>query len=255
MSRTSEDLTGRIALVTGAAKRLGRHLALALGRAGADVIVHCHTSKSAAESVAAEIRAFGRRAWIVAADFTDVAAVRAMMRDVAAIDGRLDIIVNNVGNYTVKPIESASEEEWLTTLQVNLVAPFSVIKAAIDLFPPTGGHVVNIGYAGVEFLTANVNSTAYQVSKTGLLLLTRSFAQRLARRGVRVNMISPGHLENSVDLPADLKSAIPLGRPGRLEDIADAVLFLLKSDSYVTGINIDVAGGYRMSLTDKFQSL
>ena len=113
------------------------------------------------------------------------------------------------------------------------------------------GHVINLGYAGVEHLVANTRAMAYQISKAGLLVLTRSLAQALGPDGIRVNMVSPGHIDNSVDLPADIHSHVPLGRPARIDDIAGALLFLLSpAGGYITGANIEVAGGYRLSLAD-----
>ncbi len=243
-------LTGQVALVTGAAKRLGRHLAFALAGAGADVVVHYHTSKSEAETVAAAIRGMGRRAWCVSADFLREDSIDGMMATIRRETDRLSIVVNNVGNYLVKPIEETSEREWRDLLEANLVAPITIIRRAIELFPPTGGAVINLGYAGVTHLATSMRAPAYQATKLALCLATKAFAKSLAPRNIRVNMISPGQLENSVDLPPDPAHVIPLRRPGTLDDIAKAALFLLDPSSYVTGVNLDVAGGYRMGMGD-----
>ncbi|MEZ6195612.1 MAG: SDR family oxidoreductase [Planctomycetota bacterium] len=247
MSFGRPDLGGRTALVTGAARRLGRHLAEELAACGATVFVHFHRSESEAARVVDGIVRRGGRAYPVQADLLDPDAADGILRAVADATGRLDVLVNNVGNYPRGPVEESTPAEWRETLEANLIAPLALSQAALAHFPPEGGQIVNIGYAGVDLLRPNPNATAYQVSKTGLLILTKSLAQRLGPRGVRVNMISPGQLENSVDLPAEdeLAARIPLGRPGRLEDISRALLFLLQPDSYVTGVNLDVAGGYR----------
>ena len=118
--------------------------------------------------------------------------------------------------------------------------------AALPLLEDSGGQIVNIGYAGLDALVGNPDAMPYQVSKTGLLVLTKSLAEGLAPR-VRANMVSPGQLENSIDLPEDLEGTIPSGRAGRLEEVAEALLWLLDAE-YVTGVNIDVAGGYRLAL-------
>jgi 3-oxoacyl-[acyl-carrier protein] reductase len=114
------------------------------------------------------------------------------------------------------------------------------------LLKVSGGQIVNLGYAGVDALVGNPDAMAYQVSKSGLLVLTKSLAAALAPE-VRANMLSPGQLENSVDLPQDLEATLPAGRAGRLDEVADALLWLIAAD-YVTGVNIDVAGGYRLAL-------
>ena len=244
------DLSGQVAFVTGAARRLGRHLALTLARAGADVVVHFNTSKEEADGVVREIERLGRRAWSVQAEFQDPAAVEAMMRAIAGLVPKLSIVVNNVGNYLVKPIEDTTADEWRELMETNLFAPVGIVRAALPLFTGEGGAVINLGYAGVEHVAVSTRAAAYQASKTALYLATKAFARSLAPRGIRVNMISPGQLENSVDLPPDLSRVIPLGRPGTLDDIAKTMLFLLDPTSYVTGVNIDVAGGYRLGMVD-----
>ena len=241
------DLSGRWALVTGAAKRLGRDLALALADAGADVLVHYRSSEAEALAVAEEIAAKGRRAEILRADLAEPDGPSRLAAGVLeASGGVIGVVINNVGNYAVGPIEDSPASQWRETFAANLIAPHELTRRLHEAFPATGGHVVNLGYAGVENLRPHPEAAAYQASKTALLVLTKSWAVRLAPRGVRVNMISPGQLEYSVDLPADPKSAIPLGRPGRSSDVIGALFFLLQPNSYVTGVNIDVAGGWRL---------
>jgi NAD(P)-dependent dehydrogenase (short-subunit alcohol dehydrogenase family) len=118
------------------------------------------------------------------------------------------------------------------------------------LFPATGGSILNIGYAGLENLTGTLHNTAYLISKSGLLVLTKSLALALGPRSIRVNMVSPGILENSVEIPRRPKDQIPLGRMGTCSDVCDAVDFLISSRAeYITGVNVDVAGGYMLKLT------
>ena len=117
------------------------------------------------------------------------------------------------------------------------------------LFNKEGGNIINIGYTGINSLLASKRSTAYSISKTGLYILNTSYAEALAEKKIRVNMISPGHLENSIDLPKDIKTSIPLGRSGKPEDILNMVDFIISSRAnYITGQNIEVAGGYMLSL-------
>ncbi|MEE9391650.1 MAG: SDR family oxidoreductase [Planctomycetota bacterium] len=241
----SLDLSGQVALVTGAAKRLGRALALRLAQHGAFVFVHYKNSQAAAEAVVSEIKGAGGDAIVLQGDLTSAESPYRMMATIAEQKSRLDVLINNVGNYMLTPVEESTPEEWRETLEANLIAPFALVREGLSLFPSQGGNIVNIGYAGVELIRANVNATAYQASKTGLLVLTKSLAQRFGSRGLRVNMLSPGQLENSVDLPAPntIDDVIPLGRAGRLFEIADAMDFVLAND-YITGTNIDIAGGY-----------
>jgi 3-oxoacyl-[acyl-carrier protein] reductase len=242
----SLPLAGQVALVTGAAKRLGRHLALQLAKDGADLILHYRSSAKGADVVAAEIQAMGRRARLIQADFEQPDGADSLVRELCERGEPLNVLINNVGNYPVAPLHESNAAQWRRTLDVNLVAPKVLMSGLRDLFPSSGGAIVNIGDAGVESLRANTETTAYQVSKAGLLILTKSFALDFAKRGIRVNMISPGQLEISVDLPEDLASAIPLGRAGTLEDVAVVLRMLVEPGSYVTGVNIDVAGGYRL---------
>lgn len=249
------DLAGRVALVTGAARRTGRGLALALARAGADVVVHYGRSRQEAESAVAEITALGRRGFAISADLAVPGQAEALIETALAQAGRLDLLVNNVGNYPLGDPLGLPPDEFRATLETNLTAPYALIRAALPALLASGmGQVINLGYAGVEHPVANTRAMAYQISKAGLLVLTRSLAQALGPRGVRVNMISPGHIENSVDLPADIASHVPLGRPARIDDIAGALLFLLSpAGAYITGANIEVAGGYRLSLADTLE--
>ena len=240
------DLRGRVALVTGGARRLGRELVLALAGAGADVVIHFLSSGPEAEDLAKRVRQLGREAWLATGDLGFDVGVADLLGAVDSGPGRLDILVNNVGNYPLGPLVDADAAQFRSLLETNLIAPDSLIRGSLPFFSDRGGHIVNLGYAGLESLQVQANAVHYQVTKTGLLLLTRAWARELAGRNIRVNMISPGQLENSVDLPADPSRTIPLGRPGRLAEVAEVLLFLLGEDSYLTGVNIDVAGGWRI---------
>ena len=248
----SANLDGRVALVTGAARRTGRGLALALAHAGADVVVHYGSSRQDAESAVAEIAALGRRGYAIPADLGCPGNAERLIQSCLEQAGRLDVLVNNVGNYPLGDPLGLPADDFRATLETNLTAPYALIRAALPALAASGiGHVVNLGYAGVEHLVANPRAMAYQISKAGLLVLTRSLAQALGPQGIRVNMVSPGHIDNSVDLPVDIESHVPLGRPARIDDIAGALLFLLSpAGGYITGANIEVAGGYRLGLAD-----
>ena len=241
----------KVALVTGSAKRLGRELALRLGAAGYFTWVHYLTSRAEAEEVLAIIRTDGGDGAVIKGDMASEKDVAAMAAQVKKTSGRLDLLVNNVGVYLTGDLLGYSAEDFEATLRTNLIGVYRLINLTLGLFPEAGGGIVNIGYSGVGSLTASTHNTAYLISKTGLLVLTKSLAQALGPRNIRVNMVSPGILANSVELPRRPRDYIPLGRLGGCEDICDAVEFLAGGKSgYITGVNLDVAGGYMLGLKE-----
>ena len=236
----------RVAVVTGGARRLGRHLALSLGARGWDVVVLFRTSSDDADATVAELRELGRHARALRVDIRSRQDVAAAFADVATREQRIDLLVNNVGNYNPQPVTALDPVVWDDTIAANLSGAYYCCYEALKAMP-RGGAIINIGMAGLEGIRANTRGTDYYVSKTGLLVLTRALAKGYADRGIRVNMVSPGQLDNSVDLPRpeDMWRTVPLGRAGTLDDVAGAVHYLLGAD-YVTGVNIDVSGGYRL---------
>ena len=235
-----------LAVVTGGARRLGRHLCLALAHRGFDIAILYRESEADARSLAGEIAATGRHARVHAVDVAVEAQVAAVFADIARVEGRVDLLVNNVGNYNPQHVTALNPAVWDATIATNLSGAYYCCFHALPLMAD-GGNIVNIGMAGLEGIRANEHGTDYYVSKTGLLVLTRALAAAYAPQKVRVNMVSPGQLENSVDLPSpgEIGQWVPLGRAGALQDIAQAVEYLLDAP-YVTGVNIDVAGGYRL---------
>lgn len=239
----------RVALVTGAARRLGADIARHLGNAGYATVVHYHTSGDAAEEVAGTIRAAGGEAWTVAADVTVEEQVAAMFGEIGGRYGRLDVLVNNVGTYHVQDVLEVPPDRWRYVVEGNLTVTYLCCHFALPLLRVVGagGRVVNLGYASCDRILARPRATAYQLAKTGVLIYSKSLARALAPEGITVNVISPGHLDNSVDLPEDIAAAVPIGRAGRAEDILGALDYLLSPDAaYVTGQNIDVAGGFNL---------
>lgn len=235
-----------VAVVTGGARRLGRRLCLRLARRGFDVVICYRRSAADARSLEEEIAAAGGRARSLAVDVADEAQVAQVFGNVAGTEGRVDLLVNNVGNYNPQHIADLDPAVWDTTLAANLSGAYYCCYHALKQMSP-GGQIINIGMAGLEGSRASVRGTDYFVSKTGLLVLTRSLAAGYGAQGIRVNMVSPGQLENSVDLPPPDKIGawVPLGRTGTLDDVTQAVEYLLDAE-YVTGVNLDVAGGYRL---------
>ena len=238
--------TTPVAVVTGGVRRLGRQLSLLLAKRGYDIVGLYRSSAAEARSLESEIATVGGRARTMAVDVGAEPEVEALFDNIRTAEGRVDVLINNVGNYNPQHITKLDPTGWNTTLASNLSGAYYCCYHALQLMPD-GGNIINIGMAGLEGIRANVNGTDYFVSKTGLLVLTRALAAAHAQRQIRVNMVSPGQLDNSVDLPPPerIAQSVPLGRAGRMTDVTGAVEYLLDA-SYVTGVNIDVSGGYRL---------
>ena len=235
-----------VAVVTGGARRLGRQLCTTLAGRGFDVVVLYRDSKADADSLEHELAESGRRARSLAVDVAVEPEVAEVFDNIAGTEGRVDVLVNNVGNYNPQHVTKLDPTVWDATLASNLSGAYYCCYHALRLMP-AGGNIINIGMAGLEGGRANVRGTDYFVSKTGLLVLTRSLAVGYGEQNIRVNMVSPGQLDNSVDLPSsrEIGAWVPLGRTGRLDDVTQAVEYLLEA-TYVTGANLDISGGYRL---------
>jgi 3-oxoacyl-[acyl-carrier protein] reductase len=245
------QLENQIAVVTGAGRGIGRAIALKFAAEGADVVVVSRTVENS-EKVAAEIRALGRKAWALAVDVADSAAVNAAAEKILADCGKVDILVNNAGVTRDGLLMRMSDEDWDTVLDTNLKGAFLFTKAFFRTFAKQrSGRILNI--TSVIGLIGNPGQANYAASKAGLIGFTQSVARELAGRGVTVNAIAPGFIETDMtsDLNAELKGnilrQIPLGRFGAAEDIANAALFLASSSArYVTGQVLTVDGGMVM---------
>jgi len=242
VEKPEESLRGRVALVTGAAKRLGRAVALRLAREGADVVVHYRSSAADARTAVAEIEKFGRRGQAIAADLTSVDEIKRLFDEAAKQFGRMDILVNCAANFLSSTIISTTEEVWDASLASNLKAPFFCAQAAAPLLRRTRGTIINLADTGG--LLGWPGYIAHSVSKAGVVMLTKSLAKALAPE-VRVNAIAPGTITMPGDPPeweADFIKLAPLRRTGAPSDIADAVLFLAQSN-FITGQVLVVDGG------------
>jgi NAD(P)-dependent dehydrogenase (short-subunit alcohol dehydrogenase family) len=233
------------ALVTGSAKGIGRRLLLALAEDGFDVVVHYRGSEAEAHDVASDARAFGVHADVVQADVTVEAQAQALVDRAVARFGRLDVVVNNVGNYHKGPLAELDAAAWHEMMGSNLNATFYVCQRALPtLRASPRGRIVNVGYAGSDTLVAKPGIVAYQIAKTGVLLYTRALAKSEARHGLTANVIAPGVIENSVTQPID---EIPMERPGTLDEMASAARYLVSEEArYVTGTYLPVAGGWNL---------
>lgn len=234
-----------VALVTGSAKGIGRALLLTLAETGHDVVVHYRGSKEEADDVAEAARSNGVDAEALRADVTVRAEAESLVDRAIERFGRLDVLVNNVGNYAKGPLDRFPADAWNEMLDSNLNATFYVCQRALPtLRRSSRGRIVNIGYAGSDSLVAKTGIMAYQIAKTGVLLYTRGLAKSEARHGVTANVIAPGVIENSVTQPLE---EIPMGRPGSLDEVTAALRYLTSDEArYVTGAFLPVAGGWNL---------
>lgn len=238
----SESLQGKVALVTGSAKRLGRAVALRLAQEGADIVVHYRASHAEANDCVQQIERIGRRALAIAADLESVPEIKRLVDEAAKHFGRLDILVNSAANFLPASIVSTTEQIWDSALDTNLRAPFFCTQAAAPLLRRTRGCIIN--FADTGGLLAWTGYIPHSVSKAGVIMLTKVLAKALAPE-VRVNAIAPGTITMEGDPPemeSDFIKRAPLRRSGEPSDITEAVLFLVKSD-FITGQVLVVDGG------------
>lgn len=234
-------LEGQVALVTGAAKRIGRSIALQLAEAGADVAVNYLSSKPEADEVVGEVERMGRKAVAVQGDVSRKADVQRVFAAVEKAFGRLDILVNNAGMFFAAKFEELTDEQWDRIMNANLKSQFLCSQAAAPVMRRQGrGCIVNISSLGG--ILAWPAFTHYCVSKAGVIMLTRCLARGLAPE-IRVNSVAPGTIQFPGEAPDDdYIQRAPLRRTGKGDDIAQAVVYLATAD-FVTGQVIAVDGG------------
>ncbi|MEO8668027.1 MAG: SDR family oxidoreductase [Bauldia sp.] len=244
------DLTGKVALVTGAGAGIGRGIAGRLAEAGAAVAVHYRGGEAEARSAVATLQAAGRKAAAVPMELTDPQSVEAGIASVAKALGPVDILVNNAARQTHSTLSEMGLDEWQAMLATNLDGVFLLSKAVIAamIARKSGGAIVNI--ASISAMNSTITHGHYATSKAGLLMLTRAQAAEFGPHGIRANAVSPGviyrqGIENA--WPSGVKrwmDKVPLGRMGDVEDVGDAVLFLASPASrFITGANLVVDGG------------
>jgi pteridine reductase len=240
--KSGTPLAGRVALVTGSAKRLGRAVALRLAQEGAAVVIHYRSSSADAQATVAEVEKHGQRGIAIAADLTSVADIKGLFDEAAKQFGRLDILVNSAANFLPASIVSTTEAIWDTSLGTNLKAPFFCAQAAAPLLRRTKGAIIN--FADTGGLLGWPGYIAHSVSKAGVVMLTKVLAKALAPE-VRVNAIAPGTVTMPGDPPeweTDFIKRAPLRRSGKPADIADAVSYLVRAE-FLTGHTLVVDGG------------
>ena len=244
-------LDGKIAIVTGAARGIGRAIAEALAKEGADLAL-CDCQVEWLNDTVAAVQALGRKAMPGAADVGDAAAVDAFVAKVQEHYGRIDILVNNAGITRDKLLIRMSDDDWDQVLRINLTGAFLLSRATAKIMmKQRSGCMVNI--ASIIGLIGNAGQCNYAASKAGLIAVTKSMAKELAGRGIRVNAVAPGFIVSkmtdalSEEVRNQMMAAIPAGRFGTAEDVARSVVFLASDDAaYVTGQVLSVNGGMVM---------
>lgn len=239
-----DDLTGKVALVTGASRGIGAATAVALAKAGCDVAVNYRERAGDAEAVCAEIRNAGRRAVAVCADVSRAAQVREMVARVKRDLGVISVLVNNAGIARVQKIEEITEEDWDEIVDVNLKSAFLVTQAVLaDMQAQRWGRVINVSSVAAQ--TGGVVGPHYAASKAGMLGLTRSLANLMVKEGITVNAIAPALIatEMVTSNPRANPEIIPVGHFGDVDDVSSVVV-LLARNGYMTGQTINVNGGW-----------
>ncbi len=245
------EISGKIVLVTGGSRGIGKAIALRLAKEGAHIAINYLKNKHLAEMVAKEARQFGVKAKAYRADVSNFEQVKEMIVEIVNDFGGIDILVNNAGiipqHFSIFDIPV---EEWRRIIEVNLTGVFNCIKAVVPYMIKRGaGKIINI--ASVAGKMGGTVGPHYAASKAGIIGMTFSLAQEMLKYNITVNAIAPGPIETELiaNLPTEVKkkilSRVPMGRFGRPEEVAEAVVFLIRCD-YVTGEVIDVNGGYYM---------
>jgi len=246
----AEPLRGKTALITGAARRLGRASALALARAGADVAITFHDSAREAQETVVDLSALGVRAFAFRCDVTDEASVRAMMKEAGRELGRIDILVNNAANYETAKFEKLTVRQWDAIFAANTRGPFLVAREALPWMRRKRGRgaiearIINMGSLGG--LRPWATHAHYCSSKAALHMLTKVMAKALAPE-IAVNAVAPGMIDlkekSAAAFMRRMAKQTPMQRNGRAEEIAEAVLFFATAPQFITGQILAVDGG------------
>ncbi len=242
-------LSGRTALVTGGSRGIGRGIVTALAQAGAKVAFVYHSSKEAAEQVAADLNAAGHEVWAIQGDASQKTDADRIVNEVIEKWGKLDILVNNAGIIRDNLLARMSVEQWQAVIDNNLTSVFNFCQAVtMPMMSARFGRIVNISSVAADY--SNPGQSNYAASKAGIEGFSRCLATEIAKRGVTVNCVAPGFIETDMTQAVmnaageKIKQAIPVKRLGKPEDIAHAVLFLVgEGASYITGQVLKVDGG------------
>jgi 3-oxoacyl-[acyl-carrier protein] reductase len=241
------ELGGNIALVTGSSRGIGRAIALALAKAGADVVVNYRTHDSEATQVSQQIEELGRRSLAIRADVSIASEVTSFIRTIETELGPVTILVNNAAIARPQPIEEITEQDWDELITVNLKSVFLVTQAVLPkMRAQRWGRIINLSSAAAQL--GGVVGPHYAASKAGITGLTHSYASLLAKEGVTVNAIAPALIVTDMltSNPKARPERIPVGRFGAVEEVAEVAVMLARN-GYITGQTINVNGGWYMS--------
>src|SRR3989344_7665912 len=232
----------KVAVVTGSAKGLGKDLALFLAKEGFTVVVHYRNSKKEALDVLESVKKKSPRSIVVCGDLIDEIKVKKIFKEIFVKLGRVDVLVNNVGDYLYREFGKTTNEEFVNIVESNLYPSLFCARAALPYMRKSkSGHIVNIGTVGAERLTIREKSAPYFMAKNALYYLTKMMAWEEAKNGIHVNMISPASLVTDIFEASDF----PMGRSAKYDDVVKALKFLLSKDAdYINGANIEVAGAF-----------
>lgn len=231
----------KVAVVTGASKGLGKAVALSLANEGYKVVVHFRESVKDAKLVAGEIDKISG-ALAVGADLTREEEVEAMFGKIVGKFKRVDVLVNNVGNFLYKKFGDTSNGEFRDVMESNIYSTLFCSRFALkQMRKQKSGHIVNVGSVGADRFTFRENSIPYFLAKNGVYILTKTMAWEEARNGIHVNMVSPASMKTDIFA----KNDFPMGRETQYRDVIDAVLFLISDKAYyINGANIEVSGAF-----------
>jgi 3-oxoacyl-[acyl-carrier protein] reductase len=248
MTEAARELAGRVALITGASRNIGRTLAEEFAGAGAAVVINTRTARREADELAAMLHARGEKAMVSIADVTDRGAVDDMVRAAVEAFGRLDVLINNAVAHGYTSFEEMSFETWSRTLAVTLHGAFNCTQAVVPhMLKAGGGSIVNMG--GMFGHKPHVGRSATSTAKAGLAGLTRALALELASRNINVNYVAPGPVNTAREIPARVDPAtIPLGRFAEIHEVTGLIrLLCTPRGRYITGQTIHVNGGSYMN--------
>ncbi len=242
-----DDITGKVALVTGGDRGIGRGIAIALAQAGVDVAVNYHTNQGDARQVCAEIDKYNRRCLPIQADISDIRQVKSMPQTIEKELGPVQILVNNAGVNLPQPAEEVDEASWDKVLDTNLKGSFFVTQAFLT-------RMVNLGWGRIIFISSvaahigGLSGPHYAASKAGMFGLTHNLAAEFARKGITVNTIAPALIETDMlsQLPFANPEIIPVGRFGKIEEVGQVAVMLCQN-GYISGQTINVDGGKYMT--------
>lgn len=246
------SLRNRVAVVTGGTRGIGRGIALKLAHDGARIAIAYRANKAAAQMTLMQLQAAGSECIAVETDITDAARAEQFIKTVADRFGRVDVLVNNVGDFRWGTLAESAPEEWRSIFDSNVATVFSMCRAALPLMRKgRWGRIINMGAVGAERAFGQAKISAYAAEKAAVVAMTRSLALEEAKNGITVNVVNPSNIDEkdlTLEEARKLRDArYPIGRPPTVEDVAAAIAFFASEEAeYVTGQVVNVSGGWML---------